>query len=107
MGDAAVKYDPSGYAALPWAIVSGLLQISVNDVQSFGAMTEGLELVLRLTTRYELTEQFYLERKSGLETNLSEALITLYAVVLKYLGTARFFAENSASMSHFHQHHNE
>jgi hypothetical protein len=100
LGDMAVKFDPTGYAAIPWAVVSSLFQLSVNDAQSFGAMIEGVELVVRLTTRYTLIEQFYLQIISGLEHHLTDALVTLYAIVLNYLANAkRFFAKASASES--------
>ena len=42
VGDAAAQYDPT-HAALPWAAVRFLLQITLNDAQIFGAIAEGVE----------------------------------------------------------------
>lgn len=95
LGD-VVKYDPTGYAAMPWKIISNLLQISVNDTQSLGAMIEAIALVANLITRYEFIERLYLKRDTELESHLSDNLVKMYAIVLGYLVKAkRFFAKNS------------
>ena len=60
VGDVAVQYDPS-HAALPWAAVRFLLQITLNDAQTFGAIAEGVETVSRLISRYAIFEVAYLQ----------------------------------------------
>ena len=56
VGDAAVQYDPT-HAALPWAAITLLLQITFSDVQTFGTIAEGMETVLRLIARYAISKQ--------------------------------------------------
>ncbi|KAL8710758.1 MAG: hypothetical protein Q9220_004776 [cf. Caloplaca sp. 1 TL-2023] len=51
IGDIAVQYDPA-HASLPWAAIRLCLQVSVNDVQTFGAMAEGMELMARARHYY-------------------------------------------------------
>jgi hypothetical protein len=45
VGDQAANYDPS-HAALPWAAVRLILQTTINDVEIFTGMVEGIEKVL-------------------------------------------------------------
>ena len=99
VGDLAMQYDPT-HASLPWAGIRLLLQVVVNDIQTFGAMAEGVEFVSNLITRYGIIEQLYLQRLSATKDQLSEAIIKLYAAVLKYLSKAiHFYGRNSAGES--------
>ncbi|KAL8645974.1 MAG: hypothetical protein Q9210_006409 [Variospora velana] len=88
VGDVAVQYDPA-HASLPWAAVRFFLQLSVNDVQTFGAVAEGLELVSSLIARCALYEQLYLSRPSTLRSDLEATLVRLYTAILLYLAKAR------------------
>jgi len=63
VGDMAVQYDTT-HAALPRAGVRLLLQIAVNDTESFGAMAEVLEFVSGSIIQYELTGRHYLGKDS-------------------------------------------
>ena len=91
VGDAAVQYDPT-HAALPWAAVRFLLQITFNDVQTIGTVAEGVETVSRLIARYAIFEVAYLRSNSHTpsvtQERLSEALIVLYSAILRYLAKA-------------------
>ena len=93
-GDVAVQYDPS-HASLPWAAVRFFLQLSVNDVQTFGAMAEGLETVACHITRCKTYENFYLSRSSSARADLEYHLLRHYAVILTYLATARRYYTKS------------
>ncbi|KAH0536068.1 hypothetical protein FGG08_007034 [Glutinoglossum americanum] len=96
VGNAVVQYDPI-HASLPWAGVRLLLQVSVNDSQTFGAMAEGVEFVSNLITQYVIIEHLYLRRPSVAKHQLEQALIALYAAVLEYLLKARrFYGRNTA-----------
>lgn len=44
VGDVAANYDPA-HAALPWAAVRFILQSTINDVEIFSCMVEGIEKV--------------------------------------------------------------
>ncbi|KAH7308794.1 hypothetical protein BKA65DRAFT_601650 [Rhexocercosporidium sp. MPI-PUGE-AT-0058] len=65
IGDTIVQYDP-GHAALPWAAARLILQASINDVQTNGAMLEGMELTFNLIPKSEVIERLYLHRASTL-----------------------------------------
>ncbi|KAI4117701.1 MAG: hypothetical protein LQ345_002125 [Seirophora villosa] len=94
-GDVAVQYDPA-HASLPWAAVRFLLQTSVNDVQTFGAMAEGLELVSSQITQCALYEPLYLSRSSTVRSDLEAALLRLYTVILQYLARAlRYYTKKT------------
>jgi hypothetical protein len=98
-GDMAVQYD-TAHAALPWAGIRLLLQVAVNDTETFGAMAEGVEFVSNLITRYTIVEQLYLQKLSTAKDQLIKAITKLYAAVLKYLSKAnRFYRRNSAGES--------
>jgi hypothetical protein len=59
-------------------------------------MLEGLEVVFNLILRYEVVEQLYLRRKSGLEQKLKEAIEKLYTCILEYLLEAhRYFTQKT------------
>lgn len=53
--EVTVQYDPT-HTALPWAAVRFLLQITLNDAQTFGGIAEGVETVSRLISRYAIFE---------------------------------------------------
>ena len=98
VGDAAVQYDTS-HAALPWAAVRFLLQIMLNDAQTFGAIAEGVETVSRLISHYAIFEVTHLRPSghtlSSAQKKLSEALIVLYSTILTYLAKAGRYYEES------------
>ena len=100
IGDTAVQYDPS-HAALPWAAVRFLLQITLNDAQTFGAIAEGVETVSRLISRYAIFEVAYLQPSNHTpfqaQKMLSEALISLYSAMLTWLAQAgRYYKQSTA-----------
>jgi hypothetical protein len=101
IGDTVSQYDPV-HAALPWAGVRLLLQIAVNDSQTYGAMAEGVELVSDLITRYFVVEIFYLRKPSKTLAQLEKAILKLYSMVLIYLNKAiRYYEQSSLSISLF------
>lgn len=88
VGDVATQYD-AAHASLPWAAVRFFLQLSLNDVQTFGAMAEGLELVSSQITRCTLYEKLYLSKAAAATSVLELALLRLYTTILVYLAGAR------------------
>ena len=91
VGDVAAQYDPT-HAALPWAAVRFLLQITLNDAQIFGAIAEGVEIVSRLISKYIIFEAACLHpggyTPCATQQKLSKALIVLYSAILTYLAKA-------------------
>ena len=90
VGDLAVQYDP-GHAALPWAVVRFVLQVSVSSVETFGHMLDGVELTTRIIAIYAEVERTCLRGVSKLKTHLANALVKLYAAVLTYLAKASHY----------------
>ncbi len=101
IGDTVSQYDPV-HAAIPWAGVRLLLQIAVNDSQTFGAMAEGVELVSDLITRSYVVEIFYLQKPSKTLAQLEKAILKLYTTLLIYLNKAiRYYEQSSLGIPLF------
>jgi hypothetical protein len=97
IGDVAVQYDPV-HSSLPWAGVRFLLQVAVNDAQTMGAMTEGLEAVTNLIVRCKVLEMLYLGKASAIEGELSKAIVKLYTAILVFLSkAAKYYEQNTIS----------
>ena len=97
IGDNIVQYDP-GHAALPWAAARFVLQAAINDVQTNGAMLQGLEFVFNLIARYEVVERLYLQRTSSLHNRLLDAIVKLYTAVLQFLLQAhRYYTQKTVA----------
>lgn len=90
VGDQAVSFDP-GHAALPWAGARFLLQIATNDFKQFDFVVEGAAKITQITTRYGLVECLYLHRSSAATSLLRQAIIRLYATILRYISQARCY----------------
>lgn len=96
IGDVIAQYDP-GHAALPWAAVRFLLQSAINDIDVHTAMVEDLEMVTKLLARYDKVERRYLPQSAGTDDQLSNAIVSVYAAVLEFLGKAvKYFKESAA-----------
>jgi hypothetical protein len=98
IGDVVAQYDAS-QMSLPWAGIRLLLQIGVNDVQTFGAMAEGVEFISDLVTRCAIVEELYLQGTSEARTQLDKAIVKLYTVVLQCLLKARRYYNKSTTGS--------
>lgn len=86
-GDVAVQYDPA-HAALPWAAVRFVLQAAINNVETFGAMLQGVEVVAEVIVTYAEVERLLIVGASKLKTQLANSIVKLYASILGYLGKA-------------------
>ncbi|KAI1360880.1 ankyrin repeat-containing domain protein [Xylaria arbuscula] len=88
IGDTIVTYDPT-HAALPWAGVRFLLHLAISDVELFGSVVEGVEIVSRIITRCGYYEAVYLaqigEHTTDSEKLLKDTIIRLYVSILEYL----------------------
>ncbi|KAJ9263161.1 hypothetical protein DTO195F2_3139 [Paecilomyces variotii] len=97
IGDTMVQYDP-GHAALPWAAVRFLLQSAINDMDVHTAMVQDLEMVTKLMARYDQVERRYLPQSAGIDDQLSNSIVSVYAAVLEFLGKAiKYFKESAAN----------
>lgn len=113
ISDIAIQYDPV-HAALPWAGVRFLLQVSqyvlgdgpradvqqiaTNDFHTFGVVLEKLSLIAERICRYALVEELLLRSPSHAAEGLQRALVQLYTRVLDDLARARgYFLQHSGS----------
>ncbi|GAB1316489.1 hypothetical protein MFIFM68171_06699 [Madurella fahalii] len=95
IGDGVAQFDPS-HAALPWGALKTLLQMAINDCQTFGLMADSLETVAGIITRYTELETRVLIRTSSLTNQLSVALVKLYGAVLKFLAqAAKYYGQST------------
>ncbi|KAL5388700.1 hypothetical protein DPSP01_002806 [Paraphaeosphaeria sporulosa] len=98
VGDIAVQYDTTA-ASLPWAAVRLVLQVSVNDVEAFRAVAEGIEAASRTISRCSIYEAAYLgSTTAGLKVNrrlLQTELEMLCSAVLRYLAWITAYYDQS------------
>lgn len=72
----------------------------MSDVEIFGAMIEGLELVTKVLAIYADVDRNLLTGSSVMKTQLSAAILKLYSLVLEFLARARvYYAQNTISKS--------
>ncbi|KAG6355420.1 hypothetical protein INS49_003382 [Diaporthe citri] len=90
LGDAAVAFDKSGYAALGWSVVSFGLQLAANAEDTREFVLSSSEVITRFMAKYTEYERIFRGPESGeqfdrLLTNVYKALL-LYVIALdKYL----------------------
>ena len=89
--DVAVQFDPV-HAALPWAGVRFLLQLTFNGFEIFGDIVEGLEKATRLIAQCGILETLVARRGSGstdAQMHVEEEIVKSYVVVLNFLCKAK------------------
>lgn len=77
--DVAVQFDPV-HAALPWAGVRFLLQLTFNGFETFPAIVEGLEKVTQLIARCGILEALIFRQgkaTTDARMNLEEEMVKL------------------------------
>lgn len=71
--------------------------MGINDLETYGAMMEALELVTSIVSRYADTERG-LQGSSTLKSQLEKALLKLYELVLTFFARARhYYGQNTGS----------
>ncbi|KAM7197300.1 hypothetical protein V8F33_005728 [Rhypophila sp. PSN 637] len=100
VGDIAIQYDQAN-AALPWAAIRLILQTSVNDVEVFGYVLSSIESIANAIAAGTIFELRYLRRyesKLDIFSQLSSAVRTLYAAILRYLSAVlQYYSHNTAT----------
>lgn len=103
--DVAVQYDPV-HAALPWAGVRFLLQLTFSGFEAFGVIVEGLEKATGLIARCGILEALFIrhgnkttEGRLGLEREM----VKLYSVILGFICRAKRH-HDSSRISELSQH---
>ncbi|KAF7509247.1 hypothetical protein GJ744_008141 [Endocarpon pusillum] len=94
--DAGVSFDKSGQAALPWAVVKYLITAGTNDIAVFSHVSEAVESISGLITRYTVFENLYLHEDCKSTPKLYDSICELYTAILRYLSKAKaYFSGNS------------
>lgn len=83
LGDAAVKFDKSGYAALGWSVVSFGLEVAANAGQAREFVLSSSEIITRSIAKYREYELFVRGPEAG--DDFDEQLTHVYKAVLLYL----------------------
>lgn len=116
VGDIAVQYDPV-HAALPWAGVRFLLnvsivaasrwrcltsaQVAIGDINTYSSLLEATADIAELICRNALIENLLTSAPSTAADELRRALVKVYASILTYLAKARlYYRKNTASEFH-------
>lgn len=61
----------------------------MNDVQIFGGLVEGLEVVCSTVARYAAIESLYLRQSSSVENLLEDSIVATYASILRFFSKCR------------------
>ena len=74
-----------------------MAQVSVENVNQYSVIAEGVEYVTLALTRYNIVERLYLRRRNESTTCLRNSLTELYTCILQFLIKAqRFYEKNTA-----------
>ncbi|KJX98386.1 hypothetical protein TI39_contig414g00007 [Zymoseptoria brevis] len=83
VGDTIVQYD-TAHAALPWAGVRLILQVSMNNIDKHAAVLEGLEKITYLLA-WSKIEEGNLSISYGAHDHLEKDFVPLYTHMLEFL----------------------
>lgn len=95
--DIAVQFDPV-HAALPWAGVRFLLQLTFSGFEAFGAIVEGLEKATGLIARCGIIEALFIRHGKGTtegRLGLEQEMVKLYSVILGFICKAKKHHDSS------------
>lgn len=85
LGDATVKFDKSGYAALGWSVVSFGLQVATNAKKAREFVISSSEVVTGFITRYAQYERLY--RGPQPDKEFDRRVTNVYKAILLYVMT--------------------
>ncbi|KAI3324731.1 hypothetical protein HD806DRAFT_53878 [Xylariaceae sp. AK1471] len=83
LGDTAVKFDKSGYAALSWSVVSFGLQVAANAEKTRDFVLSSSEVVTGLLARYIEYEKWFRGQHAGGE--FDRRVMNVYKAILLYV----------------------
>jgi hypothetical protein len=83
LGDAVVKFNKSGYAALGWSVVSVGLQVATNEKEARKLALSSSELITDFITRYAQYEKWF--RRSQPDEEFDRRLVKVYKAILLYV----------------------
>lgn len=83
MGDAAIAFDKSGYAALGWSVVSFGLRVTANTEEAREFVLSSSEIIARFMAKYRQYEKIFRGPDAGEE--FDRLLINVYKAMLLYM----------------------
>lgn len=83
LGDAAVEFDTSGYAALGWSVVSFGLKIAANEAEARAVALESSEVITFYMAKYRKYEAEFRDQDAGEDFDL--LLTKVYQAILLYV----------------------
>ncbi|PHH64964.1 hypothetical protein CDD81_3601 [Ophiocordyceps australis] len=90
LGDAAVKFDQSGYASLGWSIVTSGLRIAAQAMEAREFILQSASLITSFMTRYAAYERLYrgeFWRDQGYWRDFDRHLTSVYTALLRFIVT--------------------
>jgi hypothetical protein len=120
VGDFIVSMDVTGHAALPWAAVKFVIevswvisslrissntdsQIAGADSEKYASSLEDMEFVTREINYYAIFEALYIQRPSDTKAQISDALKRAYKIILEYLSKAKHYYDQNALSRFFRE----
>lgn len=87
--DQGLKFDPSGYGTIVWAIVLGGLQLIQNDMDRVEAIFNSAAAMTRILTKYAVVEVQYRDWPIQEQTAFEDRVIAVYSALLLYVAEAK------------------
>ena len=77
-----------------------LSQVSVQDVNQYALVVEGVEKIAHIMTQYRIVERLYLVKRYEATAQLENHITDIYTLALKFLVKAKkYYQKNTASQS--------
>jgi hypothetical protein len=77
-------------------------QVSVNDVQKFAVVLEGVEIISNLLVRNDIYTMLYLRGNAVTTNEMERCMVELYISILSFLAKAkRYYTRNTPSECYF------
>lgn len=84
LGDAAVKFDKSGYAALGWSVLSFGLHVAVNEKGARECAISSIEFITDFMARYAEYEKLF-RGQAQPDGKFDHQLVQVYKAILLYM----------------------
>lgn len=71
-------------------------KVSIQDVQQYAVVAEGLEVVAKVVAQYNIIERLYLRRTGEGTTELKSSIVDLYTLILEFrIRAQNFYSKNT------------
>lgn len=97
--DAGLQFDPTGYGALAWSVVSFGLQTAINNSDIQQAAYESSDYIRGVIEEYSMYEARYMETPSKGQSALRSCIIDVYKAVMNYAAELRYYLDHRSSES--------